>query len=96
MLAVGAGDPVGLQRLVRGLGDLREAVPGVRPDVVVTKVRRCAVGGDAAAEVRAALQRYAGVEQVVVVPHDPPPATSRSAADARSPRWPRPHRPGRR
>jgi MinD-like ATPase involved in chromosome partitioning or flagellar assembly len=70
VLAVGTADPVGLQRLVRGLGELKEAVPGVEPLVVVNRLRRTAVPGDAAAEVRAALSRYAGVEQVRFVPLD--------------------------
>jgi len=70
VLAVGAADPVGLQRLVRGLGELKEAVPGVEPVVVVNRLRATAVPGDAAAEVRSALFRYAGVEQVRFVPLD--------------------------
>ncbi|CAA9490667.1 MAG: Type II/IV secretion system ATPase TadZ/CpaE, associated with Flp pilus assembly [uncultured Solirubrobacteraceae bacterium] len=70
VLAVGTADPVGLQRLVRGLGELKEAVPGVEPLVVVNRLRGTAVPGDARAEVRAALSRYAGVEQVRFVPLD--------------------------
>jgi MinD-like ATPase involved in chromosome partitioning or flagellar assembly len=71
VLVVGAADPVGLQRLVRGLGELREAVPGVTPTVVVNRLRASAVPGDTEREVRAALQRYAGVAELVVVPADP-------------------------
>ena len=70
VVAVGSADPVGLQRLVRGLAELREAVPGVTPTVVVNRLRATAVPGDAEAEVRAALQRYAGVDSLTVVPHD--------------------------
>ena len=70
VVAVGTADPVGLQRLVRGLGELREAVPGVDPLVVVNRLRAGGVPGDAQAEVRAALSRYAGVEQVRFVPLD--------------------------
>ena len=70
VLAVGTADPVGLQRLVRGLGELKEAVPGVEPLVVVNRLRRTAVPGDAPAEVRAALSRYAGVERVHFLPLD--------------------------
>ena len=72
VLAVGSADPVGLQRLVRGLAELRDAVPGVRPQVVVNRLRATAVPGNADAQVRAALERYAGVTEVVVVPHDVP------------------------
>jgi Flp pilus assembly CpaE family ATPase len=68
--AVGSADPVGLQRLVRGLAELRETVPGVQPVVVVNRLRSSAIPGDAEREVRAALARYAGVEDVVVVPAD--------------------------
>ena len=70
VLAVGTADPVGLQRLVRGLGELKEAVPGVEPLVVVNRLRATAVPGDAEAEVRAALSRYAGVERVRFLPLD--------------------------
>ncbi len=70
VLVVGSGDPVGLQRLVRGLGELREAVPGVAPVVVVNRLRESAVPGDAEAQVRAALERYAGVSDLQVVPLD--------------------------
>lgn len=70
VLAVGAGDPVGLQRLVRGLGELAEAVPHAAPRVVVTRVRASATGSDPHRRVAEALQRYAGVTQVVTVPDD--------------------------
>lgn len=70
VLAVGSADPVGLQRLVRGLGELRDAVPGVQPVVVVNRLRSSAVPGDSEAEVRGALERYAGVTDVRVVPLD--------------------------
>ncbi len=70
VVAVGAADPVGLQRLVRGLAELREAVPGVQPVVVVNRLRAGAVPGDAEREIRAALQRYAGIDRVRFVAHD--------------------------
>ena len=70
LLAVGSADPVGLQRLVRGLADLREAVPGVEPVVVVNRLRSSAIPGDAAAEVGGALARYAGVDRAHLVPLD--------------------------
>ena len=70
VLAVGSGDPVGLQRLVRGLAELKEAVPGIAPRVVVNRLRASAVPGNAEAEVRVALARYAGVQDVSFIPHD--------------------------
>jgi Mrp family chromosome partitioning ATPase len=39
VVAVGGADPVSLGRLVRGIHDLRTAVPGVTPHVVVNRVR---------------------------------------------------------
>lgn len=76
VLAVGAADPVGLQRLVRGLGELGEAVPGVVPRVVVNRLRASAVGTDPRRQVTDALARYAGVRDPVTVPDD------RAACDA--------------
>ena len=84
VLAVGAGDPVGLQRLVRGLADLREVVPGADVRVVVQRLRRDAVPGrDAEAEVRQALARFADVRDLSVVPDDRP-ALDRATALGRT------------
>ena len=76
VLAVGSADPIGLQRLVRGLQDLAEVVPTATPRVVVTRVRASAVGPSPRRRVADALARYAGVEEVVIVPDD------RGACDA--------------
>jgi MinD-like ATPase involved in chromosome partitioning or flagellar assembly len=70
VVVVGSADPVGLQRLVRGLGELKEAVPGIAPVVVVNRLRASGVPGDAEREIRAALQRYAGVDDLAVLPLD--------------------------
>lgn len=70
VVAVGSGDPVGVQRLVRGLSELVEVVPGVEPIVVVNRARRTAVGGDPRREVGGALDRYAGVAAAAYVPYD--------------------------
>ncbi|MCW2709200.1 MAG: ATPase involved in chromosome partitioning [Frankiales bacterium] len=70
VVVVGTADPVGLQRLVRGLSELKETVPGLAPTVVVNRLRASAIPGDTETEVRAALQRYAGIEQLWVVPQD--------------------------
>ncbi|MCW2606246.1 MAG: hypothetical protein JWO60_939, partial [Frankiales bacterium] len=80
VLAVGSADPVGLQRLVRGLSELREALPGVEPRVVVNRLRGTAVPGDARREVAGALSRYAGVEDVLFVPADVPAVDAAVAA----------------
>ena len=76
VLAVGAADPVGMQRLVRGLTQLHEVVPGALPRVVVNRVRRGAVGAEPEAQLAEALDRYAGVRDVTFVPDD------REAVDA--------------
>jgi Flp pilus assembly CpaE family ATPase len=73
VIAVGAADPVGVQRLVRALGDLREAVPEVSPVVVLTKVRRGVIGGEPRQQLAEALDRYAGVRDVTFLPYDRAP-----------------------
>ncbi len=70
VVAVAAADPVGLQRFVRGYGDLRELLGGVEPAVVVNKVRPRVVPGDPVAEISAALARYVGVTRIHAVPYD--------------------------
>jgi MinD-like ATPase involved in chromosome partitioning or flagellar assembly len=70
VVAVGAADPVGLQRLVRGLRELRELWAG-EIVVVANRVRARAVGGRPDRRVREALQRYASVDDPVLVPDDP-------------------------
>ena len=95
VLAVGSADPVGLQRLVRGLGELREAVPGVEPLVVVNRLRgqrrarrrrgRGAGGAVALRRGRAGALRPARRRRQ---------STARSRAAGRSPRRRRPRRSG--
>lgn len=71
VLGVASGDPIGLHRYVRALGDLVEAVPTAAPITVVNRVRAGAVGGgDAQAEISAALDRFAGVRDPWFVPMD--------------------------
>lgn len=69
VVAVGAGDPIGLQRLVRGLDALGEVNQAPR-SVVVTRVRGSAVGSDPVRRVREALARFAGLRDVHLVPDD--------------------------
>ena len=70
VVAVGSADPVGLQRLVRGLVELSEVLPQCRPQVVVNRVRKGPINGDAEQEIQQALTRYAGIDDVVFVPYD--------------------------
>ncbi|MFI7586673.1 CpaE family protein [Spongisporangium articulatum] len=71
VVAVGAGEPVGIQRLLAGLPELAEAVPpGVGVQVVMTRVREAAVGRPGAALVSGALDRYAGVRDALLLPDE--------------------------
>ncbi|GAA5161085.1 AAA family ATPase [Ornithinimicrobium tianjinense] len=69
LVVVGSADPVGLQRLVRGLDLLREQA--VDPTlIVVNRVRSGAVGPEPGRRITEALRRFAGVEPAVLVPDD--------------------------
>jgi MinD-like ATPase involved in chromosome partitioning or flagellar assembly len=71
ILAVAAADPIGLQRFVRGVSELLDAVPTASPVSVVNRVRPAAVGGgDPEREIAAALDRFAGLSGVRFVPMD--------------------------
>ncbi|KAB7741845.1 hypothetical protein GA707_16655 [Nostocoides sp. F2B08] len=69
LVAVGAGEPVGLQRLVRGLTELAH-VSSPSPRVVVTRVRASASGPGPESAIREILGRFSGIEDVAVVPDD--------------------------
>jgi MinD-like ATPase involved in chromosome partitioning or flagellar assembly len=58
VFAIGAADPVGVPRLVRGLAELNLAVPHVTPIVVMNKVRAGAVGRGPERQLRDAWARY--------------------------------------
>jgi MinD-like ATPase involved in chromosome partitioning or flagellar assembly len=73
VVLVGSADPVGLQRLVRAVTDLREVVPDARVHVVVNRMRRGPFGvvfGDTMHQVRQALDRYVGVSHCTFLPYD--------------------------
>jgi MinD-like ATPase involved in chromosome partitioning or flagellar assembly len=71
VVAIGAADPVGLQRLVRGLPDLAEVVPPGTPIVVaVNRVRASAVGPSPEARIGEALARFANVRDPYLLPED--------------------------
>ncbi|HEX3336534.1 MAG TPA: hypothetical protein VHS54_08735 [Jatrophihabitans sp.] len=71
VLVVGGADPIGMQRLVRGLAELRDAEVAAPVWVVLNRVRSGAVPGDAAAELTAALERFAGRTPAALLPADP-------------------------
>lgn len=71
VIAVGAADPVGLARLLRGHAELLDHVAPDRVTVVVNKVRSGAIGLDPAGQVRSTLERFGGVAPAYLVPWDP-------------------------
>uniref|UniRef100_UPI0037847866 CpaE family protein n=1 Tax=Pseudolysinimonas sp. TaxID=2680009 RepID=UPI0037847866 len=71
VIAVGAADPVGLARFLRGHAELLEHVAPDRVTVVANKVRSGAVGLDPAGQVRATLERFGGVAPAHLIPWDP-------------------------
>ncbi len=76
VLAVGSADPLGMQRLVRALGELRELDLDGEPWVVLNRVRRGAVPGDPVAELTGALDRFAGRRPAALLPLDQPATDS--------------------
>ncbi|KRE62318.1 P-loop NTPase [Nostocoides sp. Soil756] len=70
VVAVGAADPVSLQRLVRGVQDVA-VLPSPRPLVVVNKVRAPAAGPRPERAIRDVLGRFAGLEEVRMLPWAP-------------------------
>ena len=73
VVVVGAADPVGLARLARGLVDLRDVVPGVRPRVVVNRTRPSLGWSDR--EIRGMVEGFVTPLDVHFLPDD------RAAAD---------------
>ncbi len=70
LIVVGAGDPVGLQRLVRAIQDLTERT-APEPFVVVNKVRASVAGPHPQRQIREVLSRFAGLENPRFVPWAP-------------------------
>lgn len=70
VVAVGAADPVGLSRFLRAHVDLLETIDTDRISVVMNKVRASAIGPGASGQVRQTLQRFGGITNPVLVPHD--------------------------
>jgi MinD-like ATPase involved in chromosome partitioning or flagellar assembly len=71
LLAIGSADPVGLQRLVRAVQEIRSAsLLTPTPRVVVNKVRASAVGARPEQRISEALARFAGMDRLVFLPWD--------------------------
>jgi MinD-like ATPase involved in chromosome partitioning or flagellar assembly len=71
IVVVGGADPIGMQRLVRGLAELRDTEVSAPLWIVLNRVRDGAVPGDAASELTAALERFAGRSPAALLPADP-------------------------
>lgn len=71
VVAVGAADPIGMQRLVRGLGDLGDTEVAAPVWVVLNRVRDGAVPGEPRRELAEALERFAGRSPAALLPADP-------------------------
>jgi Flp pilus assembly CpaE family ATPase len=70
VLAVASADPIGVQRLVRGLSELREAEIAAPVWIVLNRVRRGSVPGDPATELDLALDRFVGQRSAALIPYD--------------------------
>lgn len=88
VIVVGAADPIGMQRLVRSLSELRDAEVTADQWVVLNKVRRGVVPGDPERELIGALETFCGVRPAGLLPYDRESldlamATGRSLGEAR-------------
>jgi MinD-like ATPase involved in chromosome partitioning or flagellar assembly len=81
VIVVGRSDPVGLSRLIRGLGELRAAVPTSNPVVVVNRVRPEL--GWSRDDIAETISRATGVHELSWLPDDPA-ACDRAVAHGRS------------
>ncbi|MFD1340308.1 AAA family ATPase [Microbacterium lemovicicum] len=71
VVAVASADPVGIARFLRGYTELRATVGTTRVAVVVNRLRPGVLGIDARGQVRRALDRFGGIEDVWFLPMDP-------------------------
>lgn len=70
VLAVGAADPVGLPRFLRGHVDLLDTVEAERVHVVINRVRSSVVGSNPERQVGQTLERFGGITGPNLVPND--------------------------
>ncbi len=80
ILVVGAADPLGLQRLARGLVELRDAEISATSWILLNKVRGSVVPGNVANELSAALERFTGRVPTAQLAFDPAALDSALAA----------------
>ncbi|MEO7348407.1 MAG: regulator [Terrimesophilobacter sp.] len=70
VIAVGAGDPVGLSRFLRAHVDLLDLVDAERVLAVVNRIRGSVIGANPAAQVEQTLLRFGGIVASALVPND--------------------------
>lgn len=67
VVAVGSADPPGMERLVRGIGELRDIVPEAKPTVVLNRCRPTAASEE---EAIVAVRRFVGAPVAAHLPED--------------------------
>jgi MinD-like ATPase involved in chromosome partitioning or flagellar assembly len=70
VLVIGAADPIGMQRVIRGLDELRSTEIQTPTWVVLNRVRGAATPGSAPSQLQETLGRFAGRTATVMLPHD--------------------------
>jgi MinD-like ATPase involved in chromosome partitioning or flagellar assembly len=70
VVAVGAGDPLGLARFLRTHADLLETLETARVQVAINRVRASVLGIDPHGQVRQTLDRFVGVRDAVLIDDD--------------------------
>lgn len=70
VIAVLSADPLGVSRFLRGYAELRHLVGETPVTVVANRARPGPLGIDARGQIRRTLSRFAGIDDVVFVPHD--------------------------
>lgn len=71
VIAVGAADPIGVSRLLRGYATLVETVPADHVAVVMNKVRASALGSNPFGQLAEGLSRFGGIVAAAMIPFDP-------------------------
>jgi MinD-like ATPase involved in chromosome partitioning or flagellar assembly len=70
VIAVGAADPLGLARFLRGHVDLLETTAANRVTVAMNKVRGSAVGLTPHSQIASTLHRFGGITAPLLIPYD--------------------------
>jgi MinD-like ATPase involved in chromosome partitioning or flagellar assembly len=70
VIAVGAADPIGLARFLRGHVDLLETAATDQVTVVMNKVRASAIGLTPQTQIATTLHRFGGITSPLLIPYD--------------------------